>query len=905
MKTSCRAVWFVASLVLSVFQAGAGAHTDVTPEQARELIESTENLLVVDVREPSEYCDVRGHIPGAVNYPLSSGVLYARYDELPMDRPILVVCRSGGRSNQAANFLDSQGFPEIYDMTGGMNAWQWETVPCKYAGGSGTAADPYQIATAADLIALGETPDDYDKHFILTADIDLDPNLPGGRVFERTVIPMLHGVLDGADHIITHLTIRAPERYAGLFGRLATTATVRDLELVDIDIVGSANLVGGLVGDNAGTLINCSSAGRISGHDYVGGLAGDSSGTLVDCHTRGTVSGLDYAGGLAGHSYQGPVKNSSSTSQVTGHSSVGGLIGRSTSDVTGCHSSGVVIGSGWQVGGLVGTNAGGAIGESYSTSDVTGHSWVGGLVGEHDTGMILDCHTVGAVVGNDFVGGLVGVNRSTVIRCYASGDVTGRSFVGGLVGVNGDLVTHCWSSGAVEGDANVGGLVGNNSGHAVSDSYSAGSVSGRESVGGLVGYNEGSVANSYSAGAVLVAEDTERFGALIGRGSGSVEGCFWDEETSGPIGSAGGQGRTTSQMQIADTYLEAGWDFVGETENGTDDIWKIAEGLGYPHLWWEKYGGGTGEPNDPYRIYTAEQLNAIGADPDDYDKHFKLMADIDLAGYSYDRAVIAPDTNDTDPSFQGTPFTGVFDGGGRTIASLTIVCRDTRPGLFGWLGAEARVTDLRIVDVNITDVHMGMAGMLAAQTDGLVANIYARGTLSAGSEVGGLVGSNGGSVIACCTAGSIDAIKAVGGLVGRNQGTVENSCSIAAVGGRVMVAGLVGDNDAGSVSYSYSAGPVTNTALDVGPDEPQGMGGLVGRNRGHVTDSFWDVETSGLSISDGGNGRNTGAMQTAGTYLNVGWDFIGEVENGTEEIWWIEEGQDYPRLWWETADAEF
>ena len=49
-----------------------------------------------------------------------------------------------------------------------------------YSGGSGTPEDPYQIATAEDLIMLGETPDDYDKHFVLTADIDLDPNLPGG-----------------------------------------------------------------------------------------------------------------------------------------------------------------------------------------------------------------------------------------------------------------------------------------------------------------------------------------------------------------------------------------------------------------------------------------------------------------------------------------------------------------------------------------------------------------------------------------------------------------------------------------------------------------------------------------------------------------------------------------------------
>ena len=59
--------------------------------------------------------------------------------------------------------------------------------------------DPYQIATAADLIALGETPADYDKHFILTADIDLDPNLPGRKVFDKAVIArwLFNGVFDG------------------------------------------------------------------------------------------------------------------------------------------------------------------------------------------------------------------------------------------------------------------------------------------------------------------------------------------------------------------------------------------------------------------------------------------------------------------------------------------------------------------------------------------------------------------------------------------------------------------------------------------------------------------------------------------------------------------------------------
>ncbi len=91
----------------------------------------------------------------------------------------------------------------------------------KYGGGSGTPEDPYQIATAEDLVSLGETPEDYDKHFILTDDIDLDPNLPGCKVFDEAVIApdtsdteewfqgtAFTGVFDGNRHIISNLTIQ-------------------------------------------------------------------------------------------------------------------------------------------------------------------------------------------------------------------------------------------------------------------------------------------------------------------------------------------------------------------------------------------------------------------------------------------------------------------------------------------------------------------------------------------------------------------------------------------------------------------------------------------------------------------------------------------------------------------------
>lgn len=90
----------------------------------------------------------------------------------------------------------------------------------RYSGGTGGPNDPYQITTAADLIALGETPEDYDKHFILTRDIDLDPSLPGRKVFDKAVVapdlndsnptfqgPEFTGSLHGQDHTVSGLTI--------------------------------------------------------------------------------------------------------------------------------------------------------------------------------------------------------------------------------------------------------------------------------------------------------------------------------------------------------------------------------------------------------------------------------------------------------------------------------------------------------------------------------------------------------------------------------------------------------------------------------------------------------------------------------------------------------------------------
>lgn len=134
--------FFVLLIVLSaIINSIALAHTDVTQQEAKNMIDSNDQLIVVDVREVSEYCATAGHIPRALNYPWNSGILQQRYEELPKDGEILVYCRSGGRSHMASNFLDDNGFLYVYDMVGGFLAWQWETTGCFDTDGDGVNDD--------------------------------------------------------------------------------------------------------------------------------------------------------------------------------------------------------------------------------------------------------------------------------------------------------------------------------------------------------------------------------------------------------------------------------------------------------------------------------------------------------------------------------------------------------------------------------------------------------------------------------------------------------------------------------------------------------------------------------------------------------------------------------------------
>lgn len=104
-------------------------HTDITPQEAKQMIDLDESVIILDVGVRDQYCEE--HIPNAVNYSIDDGVLGEKYSNLPVDGKIIVVGTTIEQGRNAADFLDSNGYLNVYYMEGGMSAWEWQTEPCE------------------------------------------------------------------------------------------------------------------------------------------------------------------------------------------------------------------------------------------------------------------------------------------------------------------------------------------------------------------------------------------------------------------------------------------------------------------------------------------------------------------------------------------------------------------------------------------------------------------------------------------------------------------------------------------------------------------------------------------------------------------------------------------------------
>lgn len=519
-----------------------------------------------------------------------------------------------------------------------------------------------------------------------------------------------------------------------------------------------------------------------------------------------------------------------------------------------------------------------------------------GLLAGENRGHIIDCHVTGSIFGNvegQNIGGLVGANSGRIDRSSAETVMTGGGGcqnMGGLAGRSTGFVQACFSRGQVhaeEGASAVGGLIGENTG-TVDSCYTHCSVTGDQQIGACVGVNlyTGVVRYGYATGPTVGQTET---GGFIGvNTSPNVFSCYWDLDLSDMTPNGVGAGKSTAQMFMGRTYRA--W--------GNTAKWTIKEGTDYPRLRWEQSGGsvldlpldryatGVGTQDNPYQIETADQLVEIAYCPNDFDKHFVLSQDIDLRSMALGEVIPIGSADH--------PFSGVFEGNGHTVTNLTINAPHSDDvGLFGCLAPDpnAQIDSGLIRSVRLRDVDIwgnNRVGGLVGTNQGWIVSCSVSGSIEGEACVGGLIGvqqsqgETGWSFADC----RIQANRHVGGLVGENHksGRMIGCYAKGTIRGSIAVGGLIGKTDGGLLVNSYSTAAVTADSF---------LGGCIGFGKMYVHLCYWDLQASGAPTSAGGLGKTTAELGQRETF--PGWGFW--------DIWILEDGKDYPRLYWENAQG--
>jgi hypothetical protein len=255
-----------------------------------------------------------------------------------------------------------------------------------------------------------------------------------------------------------------------------------------------------------------------------------------------------------------------------------------------------------------------------------------------------------------------------------------------------------------------------------------------------------------------------------------------------------------------------------------------------------KYSGGTGAPDDPYLISTPADMNQIGRNYTDWNKCFKMTADINLSAYTgtqFSRIGID----------ERHAFSGVFDGNGHTISGFTYTA-PTRDyiGVFG--NSSGIIENVSLVDVDVNASGCSYVGGLAGYNEGTIGNCNSTGAVNGGYYVGGLAGVSNGSISDCYSTGTVTGgynSFYLGGLVGVSNGSISDCYSTGTVIGgdySQYLGGLVGGGGA-AISNCFSTGTVT------GGDYSQYLGGLVGNNGyGNISNCYSTGAVTGEYDSD-------------------------------------------------------
>ena len=239
--------------------------------------------------------------------------------------------------------------------------------------GSYTVTSADGLMNVAELVNGGKT----DINITLDTNIDLTGKdwTPIGTDYDNSY----KGTFDGGGHTITGLTFTTNDEFAGLFGWLNRTGTVKNVVMEGVQITSNqiyGGSIGGVVGYSWGTIENCSVSGSVSGTNCVGGVVGSQkAGSITGCSSSAIVKGTRYVGGVAGEKW-GTMTACYATGNVT-------LEINSPQDLSG--------------GGVVGLNGGSTVLACYATGNV---------------------NSKGSNTGNVHIGGLFGDNYTVVTACY-------------------------------------------------------------------------------------------------------------------------------------------------------------------------------------------------------------------------------------------------------------------------------------------------------------------------------------------------------------------------------------------------------------------------------------------------------------------------------------------------------
>ncbi len=586
---------------------------------------------------------------------------------------------------------------------------------------------------------------------------------------------------------------------------------------------------------------------------------------------------------------------------------------------------------GCDVGGLVGSNYG-SISNTYTTGTVTSNSCdTGGLVGSHDySDTIINSHSSVNVTGTEGAGGLVGRNEAqgVIENSYATGDVIGTYNVGGFVGLNYFIIENSFATGTVHGYSTVGGFSGYNN-SIVDKSYSSGSVMAEgitypfnnTYIGGFSGYNYGPVMDSFTTSGIYfnngsgytqtpLASDTY-IGNLFGRNSvGTIVNNYYDKTVGGQVncegdgalgGMGGGECATpvntdgADQNHFVNTSSTAPldkWNFstLWKTNNSTLPILQTYS-TGFS-------GAGDGTDLSPYLITSCSQFEEINK-YDLLDKYFKLITNLDCTAEHNNIMVGTVD-----------PFTGLFDGGGHTIAvdindytSFNVALfQNTNGAIIGDAHIAGSVTGSSFFWQTVAGL-VGYANSSSVYDSSSSANITGgdnvesigglAGYVENNSEIGGsfttgnvsMQGTNidtgGGGLVGYAgdsnfyedyAKGNVNIVYDAGGLIGDAEfSSITNSYAQGNVVSSDTAGGLVGYNYYTNINSSYASGDVTGNLGG------QDAGGLVGFFDGAMVDSFatgyitnYNQDTGGMVGYDDGDTY----------YENSYYDFFGSGQSG-------------------------